>query len=96
MSASEATAPRRRVRRKRSSGLQRKQTRLACGFRLDLLVEREIIVEVKATERIERVHLAQLRHYLKQLRLNLGLLINFNVVHLRDGIKRFVNGTGWK
>jgi GxxExxY protein len=71
--------------------LMYKQTRLACGFRLDLLVENEIIVEVKATERLERVHLAQLRHYLKQLKLNLGLLINFNVRLLRDGIKRVVS-----
>src|SRR5262249_54424107 len=71
--------------------LQYKGVRLACGFRLDLLVENAIIVEVKALERIDRVHQAQLRHYLRQMKLNLGLLINFNVRLLTDGIRRVVD-----
>lgn len=66
--------------------------RLDCGYRIDLLVEKELIVEVKSIERLERIHPAQLRHYLKHAKLKLGLLINFNVKWLRDGIKRVVNG----
>jgi GxxExxY protein len=66
--------------------------RLDCGYRLDLLVEDAIIVEVKSVERLERVHSAQLLSYLKQSKLKLGLLINFNVKWLQDGIKRVVNG----
>ena len=63
-----------------------------CGYRLDLLVEEAVVVEVKAIERVERVHAAQVLSYLRQLRLKLGLLINFNVRWLQDGIKRVVNG----
>jgi len=71
--------------------LQYKSMRLGCGFRLDLLVEKLIVVEVKAVERIDRIHRSQLLHYLKQMRLNLGLLINFNVRLLEDGVQRIVN-----
>ena len=66
--------------------------RLDCGYRIDLLVERELIVEVKAIERLERIHSAQLLSYLRLRNLKLGLLINFNVPSLRNGIKRVVNG----
>jgi GxxExxY protein len=62
----------------------------------DLLVEDLVIVELKSVDAISPVHHAQLISYLKLSGRALGLLINFNVVHLRDGIKRFVNGTGWK
>ena len=62
-----------------------------CAYRLDLLVEDAIIVEVKAIERLERVHSAQLLSYLRQTKLKLGLLFNFNVRWLQDGIKRVVN-----
>ena len=66
--------------------------RLDCGYRIDLLVEERLIVEVKAIERIEKVHCAQLRSHLRFSKLKLGLLINFNVRSLRDGLKRIVNG----
>ena len=69
-----------------------KGIRLACGFRLDFLVEELVVVEVKAIERVQKIHRSQLRHYLKQTHLNLGLLINFNVPLLEDGIHRVVNG----
>jgi GxxExxY protein len=69
-----------------------KGIRLGCGFRLDFLVEKLVVVEVKAVERVEKIHRSQLRHYLKQTKLNLGLLINFNVHLLEDGIHRVVNG----
>jgi GxxExxY protein len=62
------------------------------GYRIDLLVEGTLIVEVKSVERLDRIHHAQLLHYLKHAKLKLGLLINFNVKLIRDGIKRVVNG----
>jgi GxxExxY protein len=65
--------------------------RLDCGYRVDLLVENMVVVEVKAIERLERVHSAQVLSYLRQMTLKLGLLINFNVKWLRDGVKRVVN-----
>jgi len=57
-----------------------------------LLVDNSVVVEVKSIERLARVHGAQLVSYLKQLKLKIGLLINFNVSLLRDGIERKVNG----
>ncbi len=66
------------------------------GYRIDLLVEDLVIVEIKSVDAISPVHQAQLLSYLKLSGKSLGLLINFNVVHLKDGIRRFVNGTGWK
>jgi GxxExxY protein len=66
--------------------------RLDCGYRVDMIVEGVIVVEVKAIERLEKVHSAQVLSYLRQLKLKLGLLINFNVKWLQDGIKRIVNG----
>lgn len=66
--------------------------RLDVGYRIDLLIERSVIVELKAVEKIQPIHKAQLLSYLRLSDKKLGLLINFNVVHLRDGIKRVVNG----
>jgi len=62
------------------------------GYRLDLLVENELIVEVKAREALAPVHFAQLVSYLKLANRRLGLLINFHVASLKDGIYRRVNG----
>jgi GxxExxY protein len=69
---------------------------LEMGYRIDLLVENLVIVEIKSVEAISPVHQAQLLSYLKLSGKSVGLLINFNVAHLRDGIRRFVNGTDWK
>ncbi len=63
---------------------------------MDLLVEDLAIVEIKSVDAISPVHQAQVISYLKLSGRSIALLINFNVVHLRDGIKRFVNGTGWR
>jgi GxxExxY protein len=63
---------------------------------MDLLVENLVIVEVKSVDAVAPVHHAQIISYLKLSGKSIGLLINFNVVHLKDGIKRFVNGTGWR
>ena len=66
---------------------------LECGYRVDLLVEGAVIVEVKSIERFERVHSAQLLSYLRLSGCKVGLLINFNVKWLvQDGVKRVVNG----
>jgi GxxExxY protein len=61
------------------------------GYRDDLLVENELILEVKSVEAVAPVHTTQLLSYLRLSKRRLGLLLNFNVVHLRDGIYRRVN-----
>ena len=61
---------------------------LDCGFRLDLMVEDRIVVEIKSVANILPLHLSQLRTYLKLSKREHGLLINFNTRHLRDGIRR--------
>jgi GxxExxY protein len=65
--------------------------RVDCGYRIDLLVERKVIVEIKATEAVCSVHKAQLLSYLRLSGCKVGLLINFNVNLLRQGITRIVN-----
>ena len=61
------------------------------GYRIDLLIEDTVIAELKAVERLLPIHEAQLFSYLKLSGKKLGLLLNFNVKHLRDGIKRIIN-----
>ena len=73
-----------------------RQVKLELGYRMDHLVEDLVVVEVKSVDAISPVHQAQILSYLRLSGKSIGLLINFNVVHLKDGIKRFVNGTGWK
>ena len=65
--------------------------RMDCGYKLDLVVEGKLVLELKAVDALNEIFLAQTITYLKLSNLKLGLLINFNVVHLRDGIKRVVN-----
>jgi GxxExxY protein len=67
------------------------KVKLDCGYRLDLLVENKIVVEVKSVEGLNDVHLAQTLTYLRLGNLRLGLLINFNVKLLKEGIRRVVN-----
>lgn len=69
-----------------------KGTLLDCGYCLDLLVEDKVIVELKSVSQLERIHEAQLLTYLKLTGMKLGLLLNFNVVLLKNGVKRLVNG----
>jgi GxxExxY protein len=71
--------------------LRYKEVHLDCGYRLDLLVTGVVIVEVKAVSEIAPIHHAQLTSYLKLSGCRVGLLINFNVMLLKDGIKRIVN-----
>ena len=63
---------------------------LDAGYRIDLFVESEIVIEIKAVEAIAPVHLAQILTYLKLSEKPLGLLVNFNVKHLKEGIKRVI------
>ena len=66
--------------------------KLDAGYRLDLLVNGKVVVELKSVERLNDVHLAQVVSYLKLGDYKLGYLLNFNVKRMRDGIKRVVNG----
>lgn len=72
------------------------EVKLEVGYRLDLLVNDLVIIELKSVEAITSVHMAQAISYLKLSKKKLCLIMNFNVVHLKDGIKRVVEGTGWK
>jgi GxxExxY protein len=69
------------------------EVKLDCGYRLDLLVEDKLVVELKSVESLTNVHFAQTLTYLKLGNYKLGLLINFNVALVKDGIKRIINGT---
>ena len=69
---------------------------LDLGYRIDMLVNDLVVVELKSVEEISRVHVAQVLSYMKLSKKQLGLIINFNVLRLKDGIKRLVEGTGWK
>ena len=64
---------------------------LDCGYRIDLLVEKNIVIELKSVKKIEDIHIAQILTYLKLGKYKVGLIINFNVTSLKDGIKRLVN-----
>ena len=63
---------------------------LDCGFRLDLVVSERVVVEIKSVDRLLAIHDSQLLTYLKVSGLKLGILLNFNVAHLRNGIRRRV------
>jgi GxxExxY protein len=80
-----------RVERQKPLPVIYREIELDCGYRLDLLVEEAVIVEVKAVDRLMPIHQAQLLSYLKLSDCRVGLLINFNVKLLKDGIRRVVN-----
>ena len=67
------------------------QVKLDCGYRVDIMVERRLILEIKSVEAINDIHLAQVLTYLRLANCRLALLMNFNVLHLREGIRRVVN-----
>jgi len=69
-----------------------KEVKLECGYRIDLRAEKKVLVEIKAVEALNDVHLAQVLTYMKLSGCKLGYLINFNVKQLKDGIKRIVLG----
>ena len=67
------------------------EVHLECGFRCDLLIENRLLIEIKAVEAINDIHYAQVITYLKLAKVELGLILNFNVLKLKDGIKRMIN-----
>jgi len=79
------------VEKQKALPLVYKQVNLDCGYRIDLLVEDKVVVELKAVEGLNDVHLAQVLTYLKLSECKLGLLMNFNVSKMKYGIKRVVN-----
>ena len=79
------------VEKEKPMPLVYEDVKLGAGYRVDILVERRLIVEVKAVAGIDDVILAQVLTYLKLADLRLGLIFNFHVVHLRNGIRRVVN-----
>jgi len=70
-----------------------KSVKLDCGYKIDLLVEEKVIVEIKSADQIMPIHKAQVISYLKLSGCKVGLLINFNVKLLKNGIQRIINGT---
>ena len=66
--------------------------KLDCGYRMDLVVENKLVLEIKSVEGLTDIHLAQTLTYLKLGNYKLGLLMNFNVIKLKDGVRRVING----
>ncbi len=79
------------VEKEKSMPLIYKDVKLDCGYRIDLLVEGKVVIEIKSLEALNEVHFAQTLTYMKLGNYKLGLLINFNVAQLKNGIKRIVN-----
>jgi len=77
--------------RQKSLPVMYKEKQLDCGYRIDVLVKKSIVLELKAVDKIEAIHKAQLLTYLKLSNISLGLILNFNVPVMRDGIVRIVN-----
>ena len=80
------------VEKEKSMPLIFEEVKLDCGYRIDLLVENKLVVEIKSIDALNDVHLAQTLTYIKLGNFKLGLLINFNVFKLKDGIRRVING----
>jgi GxxExxY protein len=83
-----------RVRRQVPQPVEFEGIRLHQGFRLDLLVEEAVIIEVKSVEDLAEVHFKQVLTYLRLSNLKLGILVNFNTSLIKDGIRRVVNNLG--
>jgi GxxExxY protein len=90
--AYELTAQDMKIEQQKPLPLIYKQVHLDCGYRLDLFVEDKVIVEIKSVDQLLPIHKAQLLSYLKLSGCKMGLLINFNVKLLTDGIVRVING----
>ena len=79
-----------KVEKEKALPLVYKDVKLDCGYRIDLLVESQIVLELKSVNALNDIHMAQILTYLKLQNLRYGLLINFNVAKLKDGIRRIV------
>lgn len=80
-----------KVEKQKSLPLVYKEVKLDAGYRMDLLVENRVVVEIKSIEAFTDVHIAQVLTYLKLSGCKIGLLLNFNVASLKNGIKRLAN-----
>jgi GxxExxY protein len=81
------------VEKQKALPLVYEEVKLEIGYRIDLMVENKLVIELKAVEALNDLHLAQILTYLKLSNCKLGLLINFNTVLFKDGIRRVINGT---
>jgi GxxExxY protein len=79
------------VQQQKALPLVYKEVKLEAGYRIDLLVEKRVIIEIKSVESLNEVHMAQILTYLKLSGCKLGLLANFNVCHFKDGFRRVIN-----
>lgn len=79
------------VEKEKAMPLIFEEVKLECGYRIDLLIENRIVVEIKSVEALNDVHTAQILTYMKLGNYKLGLLVNFNVLALKDGVKRMIN-----
>jgi len=80
------------VEKEKIMPLMFEEVKLECGYRIDILVEGKLVLELKSVETLNDVHLAQTLTYMKLGNYKLGLLMNFNVTLLKDGLKRIANG----
>ena len=81
------------VEKEKAMPLVFEDVRLECGYRMDLLVENKLVIEIKSVDALNDVHLAETLTYMKLGNFKLGLLINFNVILLKYGLKRVINGS---
>jgi len=80
------------VQKEKPMPLVFEEVKLECGYRIDILVENKVVIEIKSVEGLNDVHLAQTLTYMKLGNYKLGLLINFNVSLLKNGLRRVING----
>ena len=82
-----------RVEKQKALPLVYREVKLDAGYRIDLLVEHKLVIEVKSVEALNDLHMAQVITYLRLSNTKLGLLINFNTVLFKNGVKRVINGS---
>jgi GxxExxY protein len=82
-----------KVEKQKALPLVYEDVKLDAGYRIDLIVENKLIIEIKSVEALNDLHMAQILTYLKLSNCKLGLLINFNTVLFKNGVKRVINGT---
>jgi len=80
-----------KIERQKGLSVTYRGIKLDCGYRIDFLIEDRVILELKAVEKLEPIHEAQILSYLKLSKCEVGLLINFNVRLIKNGIRRFIN-----
>lgn len=81
------------VEKERPMPLVFESVKLECGYRIDLQVENKVVIEIKSVEALNDIHMAQTLTYLKLGNYKLGLLLNFNVLKLKEGLRRIINGS---